>query len=198
MKEERPLDDPGKGFIWVLSEEAIRDGIKSTTRYRKYPPNCRKQSDDALSRGNQGKRRRKSSRKWPTAKSRPRGKPTTRKINNKKYSTPPTPTPPPPTPPPPTPPTPLLQPNTLTSPAEICSFDPIDYSHGVNNAYRHCPTDYDNCYPSFPIDYDNCYPSFPHSGTSNTLYEPESEDESWRLFGPDGQFAGEYAHVMQN
>lgn len=188
MKEERPLDNPGKGYIWVLSEEAIRDGIKSTTRYRKCPPNCRKRSDDAFSRGNQGKRRRKSSRKWPTAKSRPRGKPTTLKINDEKYSTPPTLTPTPtPTPPPPPPPTPLLRPNTPASPAEICSFDHFDYSQGVNNAYQHCP-----------IDYDNCYPSFPHSGTSNTLYEPESEDESWHLFGPDGQFAGEYAHVMQN
>ncbi|KAL7272060.1 hypothetical protein RUND412_005152 [Rhizina undulata] len=71
LKEDRPADDPGKGYIWVLSEEAEREGVKSTTRYRKSPPNNRKRGgEDNFGRSSGFKRRRKSTRKWTASKQR--------------------------------------------------------------------------------------------------------------------------------
>ncbi|KAL8824212.1 MAG: hypothetical protein Q9191_005220 [Dirinaria sp. TL-2023a] len=34
-----PSEDAKKGFIWVLAESALQEGVKSTTRYRKQNPN---------------------------------------------------------------------------------------------------------------------------------------------------------------
>ncbi|EWC43559.1 hypothetical protein DRE_01446 [Drechslerella stenobrocha 248] len=35
VKVERPANDPGKGFLWLLAPAALEGGIHSTTRYRK-------------------------------------------------------------------------------------------------------------------------------------------------------------------
>ncbi|KAF1837173.1 hypothetical protein BDW02DRAFT_492083 [Decorospora gaudefroyi] len=40
-KVDQPCDEARKGFMWRLTEEAIRDGVKSTTRYRSKQPNKR-------------------------------------------------------------------------------------------------------------------------------------------------------------
>lgn len=40
-KVDQPCEDSRKGFMWRLTEEAIRDGVKSTTRYRSKQPNKR-------------------------------------------------------------------------------------------------------------------------------------------------------------
>ncbi|KAF3928423.1 hypothetical protein ABW20_dc0100121 [Dactylellina cionopaga] len=45
VKVERPQNEPGKGYMWLLAPAAVEGGIKSTTRYRK----C----GNALSRSNE-------------------------------------------------------------------------------------------------------------------------------------------------
>ncbi|KAF2263581.1 hypothetical protein CC78DRAFT_581293 [Lojkania enalia] len=40
-KVDQPGDETKKGFLWKLTEEAIREGVKSTTRYRSKQPNKR-------------------------------------------------------------------------------------------------------------------------------------------------------------
>ena len=40
-KIDQPYDDERKGFMWRLTKSAIRDGVKSTTRYRSKQPNKR-------------------------------------------------------------------------------------------------------------------------------------------------------------
>ncbi|KAH7377382.1 hypothetical protein BKA66DRAFT_422378 [Pyrenochaeta sp. MPI-SDFR-AT-0127] len=40
-KVDQPCEDSRKGFMWRLTEEAIREGVKSTTRYRSKQPNKR-------------------------------------------------------------------------------------------------------------------------------------------------------------
>ncbi|KAK6338773.1 hypothetical protein TWF696_009584 [Orbilia brochopaga] len=35
VKVERPANDPGKGYLWLLAPAALEGGIHSTTRYRK-------------------------------------------------------------------------------------------------------------------------------------------------------------------
>lgn len=174
LKVERPHGDPGKGYIWVLSEEAIKNGVRSTTRYRKSPPNSKKRATDDT-----GKRRRKLTKKWTTTKSHTYTQPTVSTIKDKSNPTPPTP------------PhnTPVALPEEVhpvdVHTVEIHPVDFIDYSQGLNAAHeRH------------PIDYANCYASFPHFGASNTLYD--SEDEDWRLYGPETRFNEEYALITQN
>ena len=39
MEQIPPTDDCKKGFIWVLADSALQDGVKSTTRYRKQNSN---------------------------------------------------------------------------------------------------------------------------------------------------------------
>ncbi|KAL8637862.1 MAG: hypothetical protein Q9228_004914 [Teloschistes exilis] len=41
VDQEPPIDDAKRGFIWVLEPSAERDGVKSTTRYRKTGTNKR-------------------------------------------------------------------------------------------------------------------------------------------------------------
>lgn len=41
QKVDQPCDDARKGFMWRLTDEAIRDGVKSTTRFRHKHPNKR-------------------------------------------------------------------------------------------------------------------------------------------------------------
>jgi hypothetical protein len=40
-KVDQPCEESKKGFMWRLTEEAIREGVKSTTRYRSKLPNKR-------------------------------------------------------------------------------------------------------------------------------------------------------------
>ncbi|KAF1936844.1 hypothetical protein EJ02DRAFT_447808 [Clathrospora elynae] len=40
-KVDQPCEESRKGFMWRLTEEAIREGVKSTTRYRSKQPNKR-------------------------------------------------------------------------------------------------------------------------------------------------------------
>ncbi|OAK94175.1 hypothetical protein IQ06DRAFT_234721 [Phaeosphaeriaceae sp. SRC1lsM3a] len=40
-KVDQPGDDSRKGFMWRLTADALRDGVKSTTRYRSKQPNKR-------------------------------------------------------------------------------------------------------------------------------------------------------------
>ncbi|KAH7120832.1 forkhead domain-containing protein [Dendryphion nanum] len=40
-KVDHPSEDSKKGFLWRLTQDAIRDGVKSTTRYRSKHPNKR-------------------------------------------------------------------------------------------------------------------------------------------------------------
>ncbi|KAF2787409.1 hypothetical protein K505DRAFT_421799 [Melanomma pulvis-pyrius CBS 109.77] len=40
-KVDQPCEDSKKGFMWRLTEKAIREGVKSTTRYRSKQPNKR-------------------------------------------------------------------------------------------------------------------------------------------------------------
>ncbi|KAF2708163.1 hypothetical protein K504DRAFT_361581, partial [Pleomassaria siparia CBS 279.74] len=40
-KVDQPCEESKKGFMWRLTEEAIREGVKSTTRYRSKVPNKR-------------------------------------------------------------------------------------------------------------------------------------------------------------
>ncbi|CAO2649860.1 Nn.00g011520.m01.CDS01 [Neocucurbitaria sp. VM-36] len=40
-KVDHPSEDSRKGFMWRLTDEAIREGVKSTTRYRSKQPNKR-------------------------------------------------------------------------------------------------------------------------------------------------------------
>lgn len=180
---DRPLDDPGKGFIWVLSNEAIIDGVKSTTRYRKSPPHSKKRTmDDAFSRSSTSKRRRKSTRKLKRTAAKSRSYAQAKAITTIKdaqHERDPTP-PPMPTPTPPFP-------HNISAPlsAEVQFVNTIDYSMGINAAYEY-----------HPIDYTNCYASFPHFGASSVLYD--SEDEDWRLYGPGDQFTEEYTLVTQN
>lgn len=161
----------------MLSDEAIRDGVKSTTRYRKSPPNSKKRAaDDAFLRGNTTKRRRKSTRKRTTAKSRSYAQAIaitkTKDTHHEKGPTPP--------------PTPPLPHNTPVPPsAEVQFVGLIDYSLNVGAAHEYRP-----------IDYTNCYASFPHFGASSVLYD--SEDENWRLCGSGDQFSEEYTLVTQN
>ena len=39
VEQTPPSDDSKKGFIWVLAESALQEGVKSTTRYRKQNSN---------------------------------------------------------------------------------------------------------------------------------------------------------------
>ena len=39
MEKLSPTDETKKGYIWVLEESALVEGVKSTTRYRKHNPN---------------------------------------------------------------------------------------------------------------------------------------------------------------
>ena len=39
VEQVTPPDDSKKGFIWVLEESALQEGVKSTTRYRKHNSN---------------------------------------------------------------------------------------------------------------------------------------------------------------
>lgn len=39
MEQIPPAEDCKKGFIWVLADSALQDGVKSTTRYRKQNAN---------------------------------------------------------------------------------------------------------------------------------------------------------------
>lgn len=41
MEQISAIDETKKGYIWVLEESALTEGVKSTTRYRKYNPNKR-------------------------------------------------------------------------------------------------------------------------------------------------------------
>lgn len=158
----------------MLSDEAIRDGVKSTTRYRKSPPNSKKRAaDDAFLRGNTSKRRRKSTRKRTTVKSRSYSQAiaitTIKDAHHERGPTPP--------------PTPPL-PHSISVPpsAEVQFVSLSDYNPGANEYH--------------PIDYANCYASFPHIGASSILYD--SEDENWRLCGSSDQFSEEYTLVTQN
>src|SRR3954453_10352053 len=60
-----PGDDNKKHFVWVLVEEAIKDGVKSTTRYRK---SCSKKSPrseaKAFQRQRSGQKGGRATRKW--------------------------------------------------------------------------------------------------------------------------------------
>lgn len=38
MEKSSPTDETKKGYIWVLEESALVEGVKSTTRYRKHNP----------------------------------------------------------------------------------------------------------------------------------------------------------------
>ncbi|KAF2732944.1 winged helix DNA-binding domain-containing protein, partial [Polyplosphaeria fusca] len=40
-KVDQPGEEPRKGFMWKLTNEAIQEGVKSTTRYRSKQPNKR-------------------------------------------------------------------------------------------------------------------------------------------------------------
>ncbi|KAH7092515.1 hypothetical protein FB567DRAFT_403295, partial [Paraphoma chrysanthemicola] len=40
-KVDHPYEDSRKGYMWRLSKDALRDGVKSTTRYRSKQPNKR-------------------------------------------------------------------------------------------------------------------------------------------------------------
>ncbi|KAF2644462.1 hypothetical protein P280DRAFT_545928 [Massarina eburnea CBS 473.64] len=40
-KVDSPCEESGRGFMWRLTDEAVRDGVKSTTRYRSKQPNKR-------------------------------------------------------------------------------------------------------------------------------------------------------------
>lgn len=39
MEKSSPTDETKKGYIWVLEESALVEGVRSTTRYRKHNPN---------------------------------------------------------------------------------------------------------------------------------------------------------------
>ena len=39
MEQVSATDETKKGYIWVLEESALTEGVKSTTRYRKHNPN---------------------------------------------------------------------------------------------------------------------------------------------------------------
>lgn len=39
MEKLTPTDETKRGYIWVLEESALVEGVKSTTRYRKHNPN---------------------------------------------------------------------------------------------------------------------------------------------------------------
>src|SRR5438045_4688636 len=60
-----PGTDNKKHFVWVLVENAIKDGVKSTTRYRK---SCSKKSPrsetKAFQRQRSGQKGGKATRKW--------------------------------------------------------------------------------------------------------------------------------------
>lgn len=175
MKEDRPPNDPGKGYIWVLSEEAIREGVKSTTRYRKSPPNSKKRAaEDIFLRSSASKRRRKSTRRWTTAKSRSHTQPTTIVMKDDRHERDPTP-----------PSASATQSGISVSPApEIHIVDPTHYDLDIKDAFE-----------LHAVDYSNCYASFPHYATSNTIY---NEDDDWHFSGPGDQFSEEYTLVTQN
>jgi hypothetical protein len=40
-KVHQPCEESREGFMWRLTDEAIREGVKSTTRYRSKQPNKR-------------------------------------------------------------------------------------------------------------------------------------------------------------
>jgi len=40
-KVDQPCEESRKGFMWRLTDEALREGVKSTTRYRSKQPNKR-------------------------------------------------------------------------------------------------------------------------------------------------------------
>jgi hypothetical protein len=41
FEKDQPCEESRKGFMWRLTDEAIREGVKSTTRYRSKQPNKR-------------------------------------------------------------------------------------------------------------------------------------------------------------
>jgi len=194
LKEDRPPEDPGKGYIWVLSKEAEMDGVKSTTRYRKSPPNAKKRAtDEFYSRGSTVKRRRKSTRKGAASKSASSPSPSistglmaehpvseSRKDREQDS----------------------IDSSTLpegffkreepdTQPGGIHIFN--DQDPGLAAIYaneeRMLLAQATSTEAAQQVDYSNCYSSFPHNGTSQTLYN--SEDEGLESLGEDcWQFCG--------
>lgn len=195
MKEDRPPQDPGKGYIWVLSKEAEIDGVKSTTRYRKSPPNAKKRAtDEFYLRGSAVKRRRKSTRKRAASKSAsspcPSGStdPTAEHAGSESQqdheqdaidS--------------PTLPEGFFKREEIdTQPIRIHIFNDQDHP-GLATLYpnkeRMLLEQATRTEAAQQVDYSNCYSSFPHNGTSQTLYN--SEDEGLESLGEDcWQFCG--------
>ncbi|KAI9755779.1 MAG: hypothetical protein M4579_004142 [Chaenotheca gracillima] len=58
VEQEPSSDDTKKGFIWVLEPDAVEDGVKSTTRYRKLGVNkrARKSATPAVQRQASGRK----------------------------------------------------------------------------------------------------------------------------------------------
>ncbi|RPA97455.1 hypothetical protein L873DRAFT_1690720 [Choiromyces venosus 120613-1] len=182
LKEDRPPEDPGKGYIWVLSKEAEVDGVKSTTRYRKSPPNAKKRAtDEFYLRGSTVKRRRKSTRKGAASKpaSSPCPSESTGQIaeqggsesqqahEQQSMDSPPLPE------------GFFKREDTDTQPAGMHVFNDQDHP-GLAAIYaneeRMLLAQATRASVAVQqVDYSNCYSSFPHDGTSETLYNSEDE-----------------------
>ncbi|CAZ80785.1 unnamed protein product [Tuber melanosporum] len=195
LKEDRPPSDPGKGYIWVLSKEAEMDGVKSTTRYRKSPPNAKKRAtDEFYLRGSTVKRRRKSTRKGTASKpaSSPcpsgsigpmaeHGGSESQQAHEGQSIDSPT-----------LPEGFFKREENDTQPVGIHIFDDQDHS-GLAAMYtsdeRMLLAQATRGAAAQQVDYSTCYSSFPHSGTSQTLYNSEDdgleslEEDCWQFCG---------------
>jgi len=189
LKEDRPPEDPGKGYIWVLSKEAEMDGVKSTTRYRKSPPNAKKRAtDEFYSRASAIKRRRKSTRKGAASKSisspcpsastdimaeRPGSESQKGREQDSMDS-------------PALPEGFFKREEPDTQPAGIHIFNDQDHpglATIYSNEERMLLAQATRTEAAQQVDYSNCYSSFTHNGTSQTLYN--SEDEGLESLGED-------------
>ncbi|KAG0636753.1 hypothetical protein HOY80DRAFT_925283 [Tuber brumale] len=195
LKEDRPPSDPGKGYIWVLSKEAEMDGVKSTTRYRKSPPNAKKRAtDEFYLRGSTVKRRRKSTRKvtaskpasspCPSGSTGPmaeHGGSESQQAHERQSIGSPT-----------LPEAFFKREGTDTQPVGIHIFNDQDHP-GLAAMYasdeRMLLAQATRGAPAQQVDYSSCYSSFPHNGTSQTLYNSEDdsleslEEDCWQICG---------------
>lgn len=72
MEQDSSADDSKKGFVWVLEDSAISEGVKSTTRYRKTGSSKKgpRSESPALQRQVSGRKGGQAAKRVKTAKSR--------------------------------------------------------------------------------------------------------------------------------
>ncbi|PWW80845.1 hypothetical protein C7212DRAFT_349821 [Tuber magnatum] len=217
LKEDRPPEDPGKGYIWVLSKEAEMDGVKSTTRYRKSPPNAKKRvTDEFYLRGSTVKRRRKSTRKGMVSKSASSPSPSvstgtmsehggneSHQVHEQQPMDSPA-----------LPEGSFKREETDTQPVGVHIFNDEDHpglAAIYTNEERMLLAQATRAAAAQQVDYSNCYSSFPHSGASQTLYNSEDEglesleEDCWRFCensdgnndGNSDNFSEEFTLVTQ-